>query len=284
MKFKLYGLPITIILKKKKPDFSQIEIDHEIKEAGITYCRFARYKKTKYYVWFFNHECLISSRGNSITLFVQNSIEWRAIKPIVFHQIVPIALQLRKEFMLHASTILINENSAVAFCGRSGRGKSTIASQFILSQYKLLSDDAIRLFKKNKKWWCHPSPCEVRSDRLDLKRKTLQPHKRKNKTRSRPQASWQKRPVQLKGIIFLEAPSQRMSLQGAKPAKSFQLVAQNIFRVETHSSPLIKEEFKNIISIITNVECYSLYYPRQISKLNEVINLVVKAIGSQQDY
>lgn len=282
MKFTLYGMPITVITKKTKPDFSGIEINHEIKDAGATYCRFARYKKNSYYVWFLNHECLISSGGNRITLFVQNHAQWMAIKPVVFHQIVPLALQLRKEFVLHASTILINKNNAVAFCGRSGRGKSTIASQFILSHYKLLSDDAIRLFKKNKSWWCHPSPCEVRSDRFDLNRKRLAT-RRKAKTRSQPQASWQKRPVRLVGIIFLEAPARRMILQGANPAKSFQLMAQNIFRVETRSPELLKLEFENIISVINNVECYSLYYPRKISKLNEVIKLVVKKVSSPQD-
>jgi hypothetical protein len=47
-------------------------------------------------------------------------------------------------FMVHASAVRI-DNEAVLFCGRAGRGKSTLAAQLGTRGYSLVSDDLCRL-------------------------------------------------------------------------------------------------------------------------------------------
>ena len=56
----------------------------------------------------------------------------------------PLVGSLRRKFILHASTVVINGAAAI-FLAPSGGGKSTLAAYFASQQHRVLSDDSVEL-------------------------------------------------------------------------------------------------------------------------------------------
>ena len=66
-------------------------------------------------------------------------------------------LQQRRLMPLHASVVVIGER-AIAFCGGTGHGKSTLAAAFAARGYAVLSDDKIVLRRSPDGLLAYPSP------------------------------------------------------------------------------------------------------------------------------
>lgn len=72
----------------------------------------------------------------------------------------------KKDFILHASTILINDR-AFLFTGRSGIGKTTMAT-FLKPMYKCIGDDLICIRKKATKYIAYSLPLRTKVRKLNL--------------------------------------------------------------------------------------------------------------------
>jgi len=66
-------------------------------------------------------------------------------------------LQQRRLMPIHASVVVIGD-CAVAFCGGTGRGKSTLAAAFAARGYAVLSDDKIVLRRSPAGLFAFPTP------------------------------------------------------------------------------------------------------------------------------
>ena len=70
-------------------------------------------------------------------------------------------LRLRGVTCLHASAIAV-DNYAIALCGAGGSGKSTMAAQFCVMGYPVLSDDIVTLDKAGPSFLVQPAPARLR--------------------------------------------------------------------------------------------------------------------------
>ena len=75
--------------------------------------------------------------------------------------VIACLLTLAGECVLHASAVEIG-NSALAFAGGSGMGKSTLAALLCASGARFVTDDLLRLQPDGKVWRCFPGTGQLR--------------------------------------------------------------------------------------------------------------------------
>ena len=86
----------------------------------------------------------ISEDLSSITWHPHEGIDESLIEVILKGTLLSFVLNLRGHFVLHASAVSI-DNTAVAFAGLSGMGKSTTAALLCAGGAHLITDDALRV-------------------------------------------------------------------------------------------------------------------------------------------
>jgi hypothetical protein len=86
----------------------------------------------------------LDSDGRHVTTWPVPGVEPDAVDLVYMNQVLPLALSKQGRLVLHASAVEF-EGRALAFIGRSGQGKSTLAASFVLAGGRLLTDDALIL-------------------------------------------------------------------------------------------------------------------------------------------
>ncbi len=67
---------------------------------------------------------------------------------------LPGIMWMRGDLMLHASAMILpDREDAVIILGKSGDGKSTMAHMMLERGARILSDDTVRLFRRNREMW-----------------------------------------------------------------------------------------------------------------------------------
>lgn len=89
---------------------------------------------------------LISRDGKHIRCCPLPGTPESTIRHLFLDQVVPLVLSRREPLVLHASGILTREG-VIAFVGKSGQGKSTLAACFGQEGFRLISDDYLLLRK-----------------------------------------------------------------------------------------------------------------------------------------
>ena len=82
--------------------------------------------------------------GREIRVSPLPGVQSAIVRPWVLGPVWGALCYQRGFFIVHASAVRI-DNEAVIFCGRAGRGKSTLAAQLGIRGYALVSDDLCRL-------------------------------------------------------------------------------------------------------------------------------------------
>ena len=90
----------------------------------------------------------VIKNGNRITVTPHVNVDQKLLAQYLLGPVFGLLLYQRGYFLLHASTVEIN-NKAVSFLGASGWGKSTIAAFLCLRGYKLLADDVTAIKFEN---------------------------------------------------------------------------------------------------------------------------------------
>ena len=83
------------------------------------------------------------------------------LRHLFLDQVIPLILSRRELLVLHASAVL-TPHGAIAFVGKSGQGKSTLAACFGQIGCPLISDDYLVLRKTGQAWAAIPSYPGVR--------------------------------------------------------------------------------------------------------------------------
>jgi hypothetical protein len=86
----------------------------------------------------------ISESGQQITATPHPSLGDATLQHLLYNQAVPLALSRQGLLVLHGSAVMIG-GQAVAFLGKSGMGKSSLAAGFASAGYPFLTDDALVL-------------------------------------------------------------------------------------------------------------------------------------------
>jgi hypothetical protein len=90
----------------------------------------------------------VSAEGDAVTAHPAVGADDTTVEHLYVNQLVPLALSRQGKPAFHASVVTV-PGGAVAFLGRAGMGKSTLAASFALEESAFLTDDALLIDEKS---------------------------------------------------------------------------------------------------------------------------------------
>ena len=84
----------------------------------------------------------VSADGTEVVAYPADEADDATVEHLYINQLVPLALSRQGQPTFHASIVTV-PGGVVAFLGKSGMGKSTLAASFALNGSPFLSDDAL---------------------------------------------------------------------------------------------------------------------------------------------
>ena len=97
---------------------------------------------------------LVREDGTSVKCAVPKVTAWRWER-LLFAQVLPLAAALRGRELFHSSAVAVDD-SAIAFVGLSGAGKSSIAAHLVARGASLVTDDVLALERTQFGVLAHP--------------------------------------------------------------------------------------------------------------------------------
>lgn len=219
--------------------------------------------------------------GKEILIDQEPNIDAKILSPCILGSAMSVLLQQRGFLVLHASCVVIN-NSAVAFLGNSGEGKSTICSAFHTCGHKILTDDVMAVRIEQDGIWVVPSIPEIklRSDSaalMNYREGTLSPiHPLTKKVVHQIQSGFLTQPVPLKQIYVL-AKGEQNQIQPLSSQNAFIELVRHTRAVKTlRSQALEQAHFQKCVTLAQNVNISKLFRKFTLSDIFNVVELVEK--------
>ena len=121
------------------------------------------HKKNGFYALHYFDEHLdfaISPDGTIIYYQPLGNFETEVIRHLLLTQVIPYAMNLKGIESLHASSVL-SPSGVIAFLGKSGYGKSTLAASLIKSGFSLISDNVVPIYNRYGEIWTSSGPPDI---------------------------------------------------------------------------------------------------------------------------
>jgi hypothetical protein len=176
-------------------------------------------------------------------------------------------LSLRGELVLHAAAVEIGD-SAVVFCGPTGRGKSTLVRALGELGAPILSEDGVVIAPEDGGWTVHPGArgVRIRPPGEAAARGILQPD---------PGPPPQPRP--LSALIALEPRGDDSHLIGLPDARALPRLTSNL--VHTGGRDSIATSFQLLADACAGAETLSLSLPDSLERLPESASTLVHRLS-----
>jgi hypothetical protein len=145
-----------------------------------------------YRVWAPRHGLwIVAADGRSVTGAPPSGPRWRWER-LVLAQALPLASALQGMEVLHASAVCL-DGRAVAFLGRPGAGKTTLATRLLARGARLLTDDVLAVTTDGATVWGHRGGAVARIDAETVRGMTAAERAALGQVEARG-AKWQVRP------------------------------------------------------------------------------------------
>ena len=246
-------------------------------------------KETDYYWIHFPQlvDFKIHPASNRIISYRQKNIPDNSVSHLLLDQVVPRLLSYNGHLIIHASCIHIGK-SAIAFCGESGWGKSTLAAFFHSNGYPLVTDDCLLLQTKGSTMTGIPNYCGLRlfSDSLaELPKrfsKSSDVCHYASKQRIAIPVAGNSSTTPISDIFFIDNPTQLT--ESATITTTVISNAAALIELIKHSFPLditntasTTDQLKNLAHLINNSKTnfHNLSYPRNMQRLPDVMEAII---------
>jgi hypothetical protein len=103
----------------------------------------------------------VSADGTEVTAYPAEDTDDATVEHLYINQLVPLALSRQGRPAYHASVVTV-PGGAVAFLGKTGMGKSTLAASFALGEAAFLTDDALLIEESDEGCLAMPSHASLR--------------------------------------------------------------------------------------------------------------------------
>lgn len=230
-------------------------------------------------------EFLVSSDGRRISARPLSQASWESFQTYLLGQVLSYALTKQGLEPFHATVVVIG-GEGVALLGDCGYGKSSLAAGFIRAGSRLLTDDLLILEEKNGGLLAYPSFPRIKlfpeSNQSILGREVdgslMNPYTRKLVIPLDPH-QFCSTPQPLKAILVLrpphpQSPSRRVTLRSLTPRQAHLALHANTFNSSVTDPARLQRLFNLAARVATAVPCQSLSYPRDLSRLGEVVAAV----------
>jgi hypothetical protein len=213
-------------------------------------------------------------------------ISQSTIRHLFLDHVIPRILSRREPLVLHASAILAPDG-AIAFVGKSGQGKSTLATCLGQIGWPLISDDYLVLRRIGEAWIAIPSYPGVRlwpraSDRIfDVRPESTEVAHYTEKRRVNDPAlvPFVSEPARIRCLYFLDeeedAGQTGPSIASLHPRDAFMKLVASAFNLDIRDRGLLRSQFDAIGSLKAMLPCFQLSYVRDFAALTAVRRLIV---------
>lgn len=228
----------------------------------------------------------ISSSGEKITSIPAPETSKYTIEHLYLNQVLPLALSRQFKLVLHASAVEIGD-SAVAFLGDTGRGKSTLAASFSTNGHRLLTDDGLILEKSADHYFVQPSHPSVRlwsdSRRAVLSEDALPTpatsYSSKNRFLAGDELAFCSDTKQLKRLYFLgDGQANSISIDPIPPQVAMIELVRNSFLLDVDEREMASRQFDQLRELISQPIFFRIDYPRDYDLLPDVRAQIVQHV------
>jgi len=235
-----------------------------------------------YLQWSGLFEFIVSAGGHRIACRELDNASPESFQTYLLGQVLSFALLKQGIEPLHSTSVVIDE-TAVAFLGNCGYGKSSLGAAFLQRGHRLVTDDLLVLKEKGDRFVAYPGPPRIKlfpeiarrllGDRVDGIPMNNDTSKLViplglDETVS-PECTFP-----LKAIYILRPPARshnsRIMIRQLSPRHAFVTLIKNTFNAVVVDPERIKRQFALASRLAANVPVKSLSYPRALQHLPTV--------------
>lgn len=221
----------------------------------------------------------VSADGREVEGIPVNGISDQTVQHLYLNQVLPLALSRQMQLVLHGSAVEVGE-AAIAFLGRSGRGKSTLAASFATHGFRFITDDGLLLAETEAgDYQVQPSHPSIRL--WDDSRQAVLPPS----TAAAPAVDYTPKLRMLAGQDVPFCPQARTlkKIYVLDGSESTQIAispiggrdavietVRNCFLLDVDEQAALKQHYKQLLALASSVPFFRLEYPRRFDRLAEV--------------
>ena len=228
-------------------------------------------------------EFIIAKDTNSIRCRPLAHTAEMTVRHLLLDQVVPLILSRRERLVLHASAVLTG-HGAIAFAGKTGKGKSTLATSFALEGFPLVSDDYLVLRQRQEGWMAMPGYPGVRlwpstvqaivpQDLPTTEVASYTVKRRVVNTKLLPRTN---EPVLLRRLYVLTEEAGCISIENISTGRSMISLVEFAYNLDITDRCFLRQQFETIYRVTKDVPVYAIHFPREYSALPAVREAILQ--------
>ncbi len=232
----------------------------------------------------------VSVDGKEVVSHPTGGVDEATVEHLYINQLVPLAMSRQGRPSFHASVVTVPDG-AVAFLGKTGMGKSTLAASFALHESAFLTDDALLIEETNDGCLVLPSHASLRlwEDSVealieaDAPQADVISYSSKARILAGGALTFHDEQLPLLAAFVLgDEPSTDVSIRTLAGLDRYMSWLENSFVLDVTDQQLLSQHFKWTDRISASVPTFALDYPRDYGILPDVRRAVryqVAALG-----
>lgn len=212
------------------------------------------------------------------------------VRHLLLDQVIPVVLSRRESVVLHASAVL-TPHGVIAFAGKSGQGKSTLAASFAQKGFPLVSDDCLVLRADHENWTAFPSYPSVRLwpstakelVREDIYTAEMAHYSDKRRFSNTDLLPFVNCPAPLSKLFFLTDETPSVSIERLSPGRAFMSLVGFTYNLDIEDATFLRRQFEAVGRLTAEVPAYAIRYPRQFASLPSVWEAIVNHLEEDQN-
>lgn len=230
----------------------------------------------------------VSGAGTKVKAYPAETTDDVTVEHLYINQVLPLALSRQGQPSFHASVVTV-PGGAVAFLGKTGMGKSTLAASFALEESEFLTDDSLLIEETDNGCLALPSHASLRlwADSVDalVDDRTRQAAAISYSTKARLLAgdalSHREEPLKLLAAFVLEwEGASQVTVRPLVGAERQMAWLNNSFLLDIEDRMLLADHFDWTHRIAEAVPTFALDYPRDYGMLPSVRDTVRRHVSS----
>ena len=230
----------------------------------------------------------VSGDGETVTAYPTDDTDETTIEHLYINQLVPLALSRQGKPAFHASVVTV-PGGAIAFLGKTGMGKSTLAASFAFDDATFLTDDALIIEERDSTCLALPSSASIRlwEDSVDAlvgddgELAIAVSYSSKARLLAGDALAYSSQPTELIAAYVLDRKEPgTVSIDVLSGSGRHMAWVQNSFLLDIQDKDLLARHFDWTHRISSNVPTFSLDFQRDYGILPEVRRIIREHAGS----
>ncbi len=224
----------------------------------------------------------VSADGTEVIAHPADGTDEATVEHLYINQLVPLALSRQGRPAYHASVVTV-PGGAVAFLGKTGMGKSTLAASFALNTAAFLTDDALLIEERDGGCLAMPSHASLRlwDDSVEalvderIAKASAINYSSKARLLAGDALTYCEEPQTLLAAYVLERQGgEEVTIRELSGLDRYMAWLGNSFLLDIEDHDLLSQHFEWTHRISGAVPTFALDYPRDYGILQDVQNAI----------